>query len=420
MSRTGEWTGRSASALQAALRLSNEKFAEKLGIGARTVASWHKKPDLRPQSEMQQILDSALQRASDAEHARFSELLGEAGEALDTSEADRRLAADPHIGAALEWLDRHARWSPGTGRRTVASRVTTVDAHALHDRATRRAWVSQRDVMEALTTYYGRRLDDHGLYGGRCGELAVNTSVLTCSEWLDLECELRPQHDRLTVATRAPEADLELDEHAADVAVQRLAETLSMNTRLVNGPIYRLMGTDIREHHLGGAFGITHFVHYALTMDLLEGELVDSIASELLILDHDQTGELVVPADQVEPEPSALHPQPARSLCQPAHRRGQPARVHRVGRTLSARRVVDVSAPEQLLLQFASQCCPDPRVRTMVHQRPVERFGNDRQPARRVKHASGSLLDEQQVVRSAAVRVGRPRDRGQREYSARA
>ncbi|WP_158890760.1 transcriptional regulator [Amycolatopsis anabasis] len=282
MSRAGEWTGRSASALQAALRLSNEKFAEKLGIGARTVASWHQKPGLRPQSEMQQVLDTALQRASDAERARFDELIdgsAESSTAPDTSEADRRLAADPHIGAALEWLDRHAHWSPGTSRRTVASRVTMVDPHALHDRATRRTWVSQRDVLDALTAYYGNHLDDHGLYGGHCGELAVNTSVLTCPNWLDLDCELRPQYDRLTVATRAPEADLELDEHAADVAVQRLAETLSMNTRLVNGPIYRLAQTNIREHHLGGSFGITHFVHYALTMDLLESELVDAIAS---------------------------------------------------------------------------------------------------------------------------------------------
>lgn len=98
MSGVGGWTGRSASALQSALRLSNEKFAEKLGIGARTVASWHQKPDLRPQSEMQQVLDTAYERASDAERARFAELTGD-GPAVhtrpDTKEADRRLAADP-------------------------------------------------------------------------------------------------------------------------------------------------------------------------------------------------------------------------------------------------------------------------------------------------------------------------------------
>src|ERR1700742_892342 len=37
------WTGRSAVALQAALRLSNQRFADKLGIGERTVWGWHDK-----------------------------------------------------------------------------------------------------------------------------------------------------------------------------------------------------------------------------------------------------------------------------------------------------------------------------------------------------------------------------------------
>ncbi len=35
------WTGRAACDLQAALRMSNESFAEHLGIGERTVAAWH-------------------------------------------------------------------------------------------------------------------------------------------------------------------------------------------------------------------------------------------------------------------------------------------------------------------------------------------------------------------------------------------
>ncbi len=50
-----------------------------------------------------------------------------------------------------------------------------------------------------------------------------------------------------------------------------------MNTRLVNSPLYRALALDIAEHQLAGSFGTTHFVHYALTLDLLEGELVDAI-----------------------------------------------------------------------------------------------------------------------------------------------
>jgi DNA-binding transcriptional regulator YiaG len=45
-----EWTGRLASALQRALRMSNEEFAEHLGVAARTVSTWHQKPERVPNS----------------------------------------------------------------------------------------------------------------------------------------------------------------------------------------------------------------------------------------------------------------------------------------------------------------------------------------------------------------------------------
>ena len=277
MKPADEWTGQTACALQAALRLSQEGFAQRLGVSARTVAGWHQKPELRPKSEMQQLLDTALEKASPAERTRFTELVGDAP--ADSTAADERLAADPHISAAIEWLDQHAHWTPGTARRAVADRVARVNVNELHDRGAQRGRVSQRDVAAALATYYGSRLDDHGLYTARCDDLTVNTSILTCTNWLDLDCELRPPYDQLRVPSAQPEADLDLDEHAAGRAVQRLAETLSMNTRLADSPIYRLLSTDIREHQLSGTFGVAQFVHYALTADLLEGELVDAVAA---------------------------------------------------------------------------------------------------------------------------------------------
>ena len=70
------WTGRAACALQAALRMSNEAFAEHLGIAVRTVAAWHQKPGLRPRPEMQQVLDAALARAPAAAGERFAVLTG--------------------------------------------------------------------------------------------------------------------------------------------------------------------------------------------------------------------------------------------------------------------------------------------------------------------------------------------------------
>ncbi|WP_333770724.1 NUDIX hydrolase [Streptomyces sp. IBSBF 2435] len=66
------WSGRSACVLQAALRMTNESFANHLGIALRTVAAWHAYPDVVPRAEMQQLLDAAYERAGPAVRARFA------------------------------------------------------------------------------------------------------------------------------------------------------------------------------------------------------------------------------------------------------------------------------------------------------------------------------------------------------------
>lgn len=65
------WTGRTACLLQAALRLTNEQFAEHLGISTRTIVRWHANPDLAPRTEMQQLLDTTYEKAGDAVQRRF-------------------------------------------------------------------------------------------------------------------------------------------------------------------------------------------------------------------------------------------------------------------------------------------------------------------------------------------------------------
>jgi len=92
MDMASPWTGRRACLLQTALRMSNDGFASHLGIAARTVAAWHKKPDLVPKSEMQQALDTALEQASEGARARFTHLAGEGG----------RLSAVTHDAGAAQ------------------------------------------------------------------------------------------------------------------------------------------------------------------------------------------------------------------------------------------------------------------------------------------------------------------------------
>lgn len=297
------WTGRSACALQAALRLTNESFAEHLGIAVRTVAAWHQKPALKPKSEMQQLLDTALQQASPVVQARFTQLLAGCADPTRTpdpvqappsehahtshddaatADAKRRLHTDPHIHAALDWLDRSAGWSPGTSRGIVTSRLARLNVGELHDRSARRRRVNQHHIAHALSKYYGKQDPGYGRYTARYGSDGVaSTSVLTCAEWLDLDCPLLGAQDRLTLAGLALSRDLSLDTQAAEHAVLRLVETLALSTRLVDMPLYRLLNIAVGKDRIGGAVGVISFIEYALTMDLLEGELIDAISAGL-------------------------------------------------------------------------------------------------------------------------------------------
>ncbi|MFI6095135.1 transcriptional regulator [Lentzea sp. NPDC051213] len=279
-----DWTGETANALQYAMRLTHEAFADRLGIGVRTVASWHQKPDTKPRSDVQGILDTALEQAPGDVKARFKKLIS--GGPLDlptgaSEDAERRLTADATIVAALNWLDTHAGWDPGTARREVAARLVALDIRDLHDRGVRRGRVNQRDTARALSDYYGTSSTGHGRYTATFGpNTAASTTVLTHADWLDLDCPLFPKHDKLKLAGVTPADNITMDEASADRAAQRLAETLALGHRMVNMPLFRLLDADMRKHQLAGTVGVTDFVGYVVTMDLLEGELVDALTTD--------------------------------------------------------------------------------------------------------------------------------------------
>ena len=57
--------------------MTNESFADHLGVSARTVANWRGNPGVIPRSAIQEILDAALERAPDRVKAQFALLIGE-------------------------------------------------------------------------------------------------------------------------------------------------------------------------------------------------------------------------------------------------------------------------------------------------------------------------------------------------------
>jgi hypothetical protein len=278
------WTGRSACALQSAFRFSNQGFAQKLGISLRTVGTWHEKPDLQPQSGVQQLLDALLESAPPAVKERFTQLTGTADVAATpepqlSPAIKHRLDNDLHIRAALEWLDHCSDQPSGTNRRAVAEHVASLDLHEVQASARRRARVDQHAIAAALSAYYSDRPPDLGLYQARYGpQLSATTSILTQPNWLDLACSLGTRSDALDFsATAAPEPVLTPEQ--AEHAVQRLATVLATNGRLTNLPLYRLTSAEMRKGTVAGTLGVVPFVEYALTMDLLETELTSTIAA---------------------------------------------------------------------------------------------------------------------------------------------
>src|ERR1700720_2219929 len=81
-----EWTGGHADLLRQSLRMTNESFAEYLGVAVRTVAYWRKRPETVPKPAIQETLDAALERAPDRAKAQFA-LLAEHGKEADRGDS---------------------------------------------------------------------------------------------------------------------------------------------------------------------------------------------------------------------------------------------------------------------------------------------------------------------------------------------
>ncbi len=281
-----QWTGRHAMALRLALRLTIDGFAGRLGTAVRTVSKWNAYPNLVPIVEMQRALDTLLFQSPDDVKTRFAMLLttvddvAHAGtdELPPPTTVELRLTGDRHVSAALEWLDRAAGWTPGSARARVAERLNATDARRLQDRAHLRGQVRQHAIADALSTYYGGGAAGHQPYRVRTSAGLATTSVLTQPAWLDLALPLGGSIDGLQFSPTPTRSPL-LDSVAVDAALQRFADVLALDMLMVNAPIYRLTSLMLGNGRLAGTVALADFVEYALTMDLLENELVDALVA---------------------------------------------------------------------------------------------------------------------------------------------
>lgn len=263
--------GKRRTELAAARKTSGhtqESLAAALGIDRSTVIRWEA-GDYAPLPYLRPKLARLLRQSPD--HLRVL-IDGQSNGANEPIE----LNAD--IEAACAWLDQETRTVPGTSRRRVLALLPETSARDLQNDRSRRARVPRSDVVRALQTYYADQTKPYRLYEARYDDVALRTSVLTKPEWQGVSSPLTLASDG-SMQLRNGVDDSSIDT-AVDTsqAVRRLAEAQALNVRLANEPLYRLLSADIAHGNVEGTVCLTEFVRYALTMDLLECELLDALA----------------------------------------------------------------------------------------------------------------------------------------------
>jgi hypothetical protein len=148
------WTGAQADALRQAMRMTNESFADHLGVAVRTVAYWRKRPDMIPQHQMQEVLDAALERAPDRVKAKFALLASETRDVPD-DEPD----AEPRLCVPLDAMMKR-EWNGDDARRLSLSFDAALERSAVEDiERLSHVWLIS-DSPQVIELNAGRRVSD--------------------------------------------------------------------------------------------------------------------------------------------------------------------------------------------------------------------------------------------------------------------
>lgn len=272
------WTGRLGNALKLAKRMSTEAFAETLGAAPRTVAGWGENPDIVPGNVMQAALDTLLSKADDGTKKRFALLVY--GRVARAGESQMPTASDLLTDQLVGWVDLHAGWQPGTAQLKLDVHLAQMTPHQTLQRAARRTRVTRNTIALALNQIYESPRGEHHLYRVRCRSAEITTSILTGCEWTELVVPLGRGQDTLAMSSSSSAPVLELDAKSATAAVHRIAESLSLQTRVFNAALYCLTDLEISSSRISGQVRLGQFIDYMLTLDLLETELVDALVDE--------------------------------------------------------------------------------------------------------------------------------------------
>ncbi|USX54132.1 transcriptional regulator [Lentzea sp. HUAS12] len=184
-----------------------------------------------------------------------------------------QMASRPELAGALGWLDEAAGWASGSTAAKVRARMERTNIETFRERRSRRSGIGRSQVADQTRRYY-RTCDTFAVRGPG---IDVRTSVLMPAEWNELRLPLGVGDQRLALGQRTG-VRLPLTADCAEAAVQQLTAAAALEVRLADLPLYRLVKIDFGAESFSGTFDIGSFVEYALTMDLLEAELLDTVA----------------------------------------------------------------------------------------------------------------------------------------------
>jgi tetratricopeptide (TPR) repeat protein len=244
MDVVSSWTGARADALRRALRMTNEAFAEHLGVVVRTVAYWRARPDSVPKPDVQEALDTVLAQAPEPVRAQFW---------LIVAERERDQASlQPRLVAASFWpAGNEVARGPGSQESAWLPSVVTPAAASAYE--ARLATAGDMAIVRSMRAHLKAIDNAHG--GGTALPLAT---VYLRAEILPLldECEHNPPSQNLIQAVAEYEHDvgwMAYDAGQQDVAERYFASALrrarAVGNRLLTGRI--LAATSHQAIHLG-------------------------------------------------------------------------------------------------------------------------------------------------------------------------
>jgi transcriptional regulator with XRE-family HTH domain len=184
----------------------------------------------------------------------------------------------------VEWIAEHGRASFREVYGRLAARIQRLQ-HSPEPERRHRAYLRDRVTREQLVTalagYYPAPLaKGFSFYRVQVDGEPLSTTVLTRPSWVRTQIQLGTEAERFEYVspTAAPVPTPRLGDEAITAAIDRLAEVELSATVLTNDPVYRLLWVTVERERVDAAVTLMPFADYALTLDLLEAELVDALA----------------------------------------------------------------------------------------------------------------------------------------------